>query len=493
MWVVAVGLAQVVNYDTVRVNNSETSITPANAWKLGIVGQYWLDGPIAAQPLYIAGSPNVLIVATMNNTVYGLNADSPGAAALWSTNFGATWAVGAGAFFNIFYSSNVGILSTPVSDGTYVYLVSVNNTPTYTLRKVNLSTGVQAASVAISGVVVGTGAGTVGGVTDDTTGANLNFHAAWELQRPALNITANKVYVGFGAAGDESQVWHGWIFSYNISDLSQAAVWCSAPDGNGAGIWESGGFAVDGSSNIYVVTGNGSWDGSSAFGQSVIKLNSSLVMQDWFTPSNHSSTDSVDADLSSGHVLLIPGTVYLTLGSKDGRVWLLDTTSMGHLQGTGTAPQVLSTASFTAGGATGIYGGIYFGGVGYFPLVGLQSYAFTFSSTAYNSTPAIGSGSYFQAAMAGSSNSGTNPILWAATPESGLAQRNRRNATLRALDPATMNELWASSSGTIGSHSKYVSPVVAGGRVYLATWEGAVVVFGPPPAAVSVTGILTAP
>ena len=205
-------LAQTVTYDSERVTTAETILTPSNVWKLALVGSYSLDGAVFAQPLFVAGSPNLLIVATMNNSVYALNADSLGSV-VWSSHFGSPWAVGAGAFFGIFYGNPVGILATPVSDGTYIYVVTADNTPVYTLRKIALSNGAQSTSIAISGSVSGTGAGTVGGVTDDTTGGNVNFHASWELQRTALMLVNGNVYFAFGAAGDEAQVWHGWVFS----------------------------------------------------------------------------------------------------------------------------------------------------------------------------------------------------------------------------------------------------------------------------------------
>lgn len=483
------------NYDNTRdsVNTSETILTPANVTGLLKSGAYTLDGPVLSQPLYIqslniSGTVyNVLIVATMSNSVYALDADRIGAPPLWKTNFGAAWNVGSGAFFNIFYTTpNVGILSTPVSDGTYVYMVSVNNTPTYTLRKVALATGVQAASVNVAGSVVGTGAGTVGGVTDDTTGPNLNFHAAWELQRGALTLSGGNVYFTFGAAGDEGQPWHGWIFGYSTSSLTQTGVYCSTPNLNGAGMWEAGGAAADGSGNIYVSTGNGLWDATIGGAQTVFKLSSTLALVDWFTPANHGSTETIppDADLSSGRVMLIPGTSLLTLGSKDCRVWVIDTTSMGHLQGTGTAPQVFNATTCTVGGETGTYGGLFFGSTGYFPITSSNTIGFTFSGSTYNTTPAsTSSATYFMMSLAGSSNNGSNQILWSTTPDSGGPITTPRAATLRALNPATQAEYWNSGAGNIGTYSKYTSPLVANGRVYVASWDGTVSVFGLAPIA----------
>lgn len=496
------GSVPTANYDNTRdgANSAEAILTPANVSGLVKQGTYTLDGPVLSQPLYIQGLAirsstfNVLIVATMNNTVYALDADRPGNAPLWSTNFGATWNVGSGAFFNVFYTATgVGILSTPVADGTYVYLVTRNSSATPTLRKIALATGIQALSQDVFGSVTGSGAGTVGGVTDDTTGANLNFHASWQLQRGALTLSNGNVYFTFGAAGDEGSVWHGWVFGYSTSSLSRVGVFCSTPNANGAGMWEAGGAAADAYGNLYVSSGNGLWDGTSAFAQTVFKLSPTLSLLDWFTPSNHASTQTVppDADLSSGRVMLIPGTSLLTLGSKDCRVWVIDTTSMGHLQGTGTAPQVFNATSCTPSSGTGTYGGMFFGSTGYFPITSGDTYGFSFSGSNYTTTPAsVSSSTYFQMALAGSSNGGSNPILWAVTPDAGSPIQTSRQATLHALSPATLTEYWNSGSGNIGTYAKYVSPLIANGKVYVATWDGKVQVFGLPFMA-QFTGTLT--
>lgn len=479
------------NYDNSRngANVSETALTPSSVGGLAKLGSYTLDGPVLSQPLYvpsisISGTVhNVLIVGTMNNTLYALDADRAGSTPLWQTNFGATWNIGSGAFFNVFYTTCcVGILSTPVIDvsGGFIYLVTVNNTPAYTLRKVAMTTGAQASSVVVSGSVVGTGAGTVGGVTDDTTGSNLNFHASFQLQRGALTLANGNVYLNFGAAGDELAVWHGWVFGYSTTSLSQVGIFCTTPNANGAGVWEAGGAAVDGSGNLYFASGNGDWDGATAFSQTVFKTNSTLVLQDWFTPSNHASTSTADADLSSGRVMLIPGTTLLTLGSKDGRVWAIDTTNMGHLQGTGAAPQVFNSATFTATGGSGIYGGLFAASAGTFSVSAFPFYTFSFSGTAYNTIPVLSVSSFRQSTLTSSSNAGTNVITWAVTPDSGSPIQTQRAATLRAFNAVTLVEYWNSGTGNIGTMAKFVSPLIAAGHVYIASWDGTITEFGLP-------------
>lgn len=490
MFAVTVSTAQ---YDNTRngVNTTESILTPANVNTVTRLGTYVLDGPMYSQPLYIPSLTiatrvyNVLYAVTANNTVYALDADNPGAAPLWSTNFGAGWSTYPTSGGGFFYGNTLGILSTPVIDvsGGFLYLVSTSSAPVYTLRKINLTTGTQVSSVAIAATVSGTGTGSGGGL--------LPFNPALQTQRTPLTLANGNVYFGFGSIEENTHTWHGWVFSYDTATLTQQAVLCLSPNGNGAGIWESsGGFAVDGSGNLYFATGNGDFDGTSNFSQTIVKVNSSLVIQDWFTPANNATTSAEDADVSSGRAMLIPSTSLLTVASKDARVWVINTSSMGHLQGSGTAPQVFTITPITTSFNTGVYGGLFFGSVGYFPVAANPMFAFTFSGSTFTTT-ALASTSptpFAQAALTGSSNSGSDPIVWALAPVAS-AFSSAQQVILHAFNPSTLAEYW--NSGVIGNYAKFVAPTVANGRVYAATNNGSIVAFGLPTAvvAVSVTGI----
>ena len=69
--------------------------------------------------------------------------------------------------------------------------------------------------------------------------------------------------------------------------------------------WGGGGPAVDSAGNIYLSTGNGTFDvtGSSkpAYGDSVLRLNPStgLSVADYFTPFEQANLDTQDLDLAS--------------------------------------------------------------------------------------------------------------------------------------------------------------------------------------------------
>src|SRR5512135_3468548 len=99
------GLAQDVltfQYNNSRdgANTNETILTPqsVNSSNFGRLFTYQVDGYVYAQPLYVSnvavpgrGIHNVVYVATENDSVYALDADSnagPEGGLLWQTNLG---------------------------------------------------------------------------------------------------------------------------------------------------------------------------------------------------------------------------------------------------------------------------------------------------------------------------------------------------------------------------------------------------------------------
>src|SRR5207249_1993170 len=61
--------------------------------------------------------------------------------------------------------------------------------------------------------------------------------------------------------------------------------------------------------------------------QRPVKVN--MHAADWFTPFNKLWQDYADMDLGSAGVMLVPGTPYLTLGGKEGILYLLDRGNLG--------------------------------------------------------------------------------------------------------------------------------------------------------------------
>src|SRR5262249_46330341 len=130
-----------------------------------------------------------------------------------------------------------------------------------------------------------------------------------------------------------------------------------ATTGVESGIWMAGGApAADASSNLFLITGNGTFDANSAtapnddYGDSILKLSTSsgISVSDFFTPSDFASLQSGESELGSGGaaVLLDPSSgphPHLVIrGGKEGILYLLNRDGIGHT-GDGGAVQRLNT------------------------------------------------------------------------------------------------------------------------------------------------------
>ena len=105
-----------------------------------------------------------------------------------------------------------------------------------------------------------------------------------------------------------------------------------------AAIWQSGcGPAADASGNIYFNTGNGTFDANTGgvdYGDSIVKLNSSGTVLDYFTPYNQATLDATDADVGSSGLVLLPdqtGTyAHVLIGAgKQGVIYSVNRDGMG--------------------------------------------------------------------------------------------------------------------------------------------------------------------
>ena len=112
-----------------------------------------------------------------------------------------------------------------------------------------------------------------------------SFSASVQHQRPGLLLLNGVVYVSFGSHCDAGS-YHGFVLGYNATNLTRVAAFNATSTGSQGAVW-SGGMApaADANGNIYIMTGNGSFDGIANYGESMIKLNGALAVQDYATPS----------------------------------------------------------------------------------------------------------------------------------------------------------------------------------------------------------------
>ncbi len=483
---------------------SETTLNTANVTvnKFGLVFRLAVDDNVMAQPLYVPDviiggvGHNVLYVATMSDTLYAFDADR-GGAPLWSVNLATVEKTTPVPIAQFAYSGNknlinrLGILSTPVIDLSTSTLYAVactlaSDTLVYRLHAVNIANGAPRAG---SGVVISGSYGT------------MTFDARNEWQRLSPVVSGTNVVFGFGALEQEStaHLYSGWIMAYDKHTLARTGVFASITVGNGgAGIWQSGRPAVvDGAGNVYVSTGNAytdGYDGVHNFSETVLKLDPSqgLKLLDWFTPSSWQTLDEHDLDLTSSGPMAVPGTSLLVAGGKTGMLYVLNSTNLGkHTSNDSGAIQKIQISSgelrggpaywhrYTADGGPLLYDW----------AAGDVLKAFSFNGTSFAVTPsgkgtipAIWPGGMLTLS-ANNSTPGTG-IVWATVATSGDAENNPPvPGALYAFNAANVaNELWNSNidraRDSLGNYAKFVPPVVANGRVYVATWSKAIAVYG---------------
>jgi hypothetical protein len=200
-------------------------------------------------------------------------------------------------------------------------------------------------------------------------GGQVDFIPQWELQRPGLllNLSGDTVYIAFGSFCDLQHAFtHGWILGYSTADLTQVAVFNASP-GSKEGLssfWAGGyGIAADNHS-IYAATGNGEFDGNTGgalWGDSVLKFNSHLAVNDYFAPFNQATLNMNDTDLGGGGPMLLPvqGGAFAHLLVEEGKattLFLINRDHMGHYT-PGGPDHVLQELDGVVGTTHGVWGG----------------------------------------------------------------------------------------------------------------------------------------
>ena len=493
------------NVTTRNYNNARTSantqekilnVDNVNSTHFGKLFTVDLDGEVYAQPLYVSqlwvgsGPHNVVFAATMNNSVYAIDGDS--GALLWKHTYGtpiATNDVQKANETNINPSSPTGILSTPVIDlaTNRMYLVygsETGSTISFCLLELNIHTG----------AIVNGGPVTIGG-TYATADTKLTFNAAVENQRPSLALANGNVYIAF-ASHNDAGAYHGWVFAYSASTLSQVATYSDTTVGTKGGIWMAGSApAVDDDGNVYISTGNGSFgttaSGLIQTGNSFIKLSPTLQLEDYFTPYNSTQMNDVDEDLGSSGILLVPNAAnsseseYVLGGGKGGILYLTDPNNMGEFNS--SADDV--TQEFQAIFGTGtshIHGTPAFVEAPKGPTVYVwgendKLRAFRFNSnnqidtTPFATSTMTAPVTHADSAMPGgflwiTANGTQNRVLWASTPYNGNACSKNAQGVLYAFNPETLQVIWSDKTNDardeIGVFAKDVPPVVVNGKLY---------------------------
>jgi hypothetical protein len=326
-----------------HANTFETILTPAKITDATFGKLYCknVDGEIYAQILYLPafdfgpkGKKNAIVVATMRNQIYVLDADDQNAPPIWQKSYGMptgparSLSPGACNPYND-VSVWVGILSTPAVDvaaGTLYFVARTGASGSQQQQRL----------YAVSLVDGSDRMGSPVAITASANGVQFNSNA--QNQRVALTLHDGIVYIAWSSFCDAGD-YHGWFLGYDAKTLQQRVVYNTTPTGEKGGIWMSGsGPAIDTDGTFYLVTGNGSADlaGGSNYSEAFLKLRrqgNTFQVADWFIPKNYCFLEATDRDLGSAGVLLVPGTNLVMGGGKDAKVYVVDKNNMGKYSG----------------------------------------------------------------------------------------------------------------------------------------------------------------
>ena len=450
-------------------NLTETILTPANVNPLhfGMLFKHVVDDQVYSQPLIAThlkingGMHDVVFITTVNNSVYAFDAnDATATAPIWHVNFGTPSNLHSYDYGCTDMNGNMGIVGTPVINDTKtaLYVVALTKSGGHfeqRLHALDLTTG---ADLPQSPIVI----------------QAPDFDPLMQNQRPALFLSHGNLYVGYASHCDK-EPYHGFLLSYDAATLKQLGVFNTSPAGEGASIWQSGQApAVDADGNIYLVTGNGSWNGTDQWSESFLKLDPQLKLLDWFTPTNHVDLDKTDDDLDSSGATLIPGTTLVLGGGKRGVLYVLDTRHLGQLGDEHALQHFPATGSH-------LHSIVYWKSEKNGELLyiwGQRDKARVYKlehgkvdETPLQTRPEMNEG-HPGAMLSLSANGDRDGILWAAIHATGDSWHESRPGILHAYDADDIShELWNSleipARDDCNNYSKMAPPTVANGKVYL--------------------------
>jgi hypothetical protein len=480
-------------------NLEEKILTPGNvnSTSFGKLGFLAVDGLVDAEPLYVsnlavAGHPhNVVFAATEHDSVYAFDADT--LTQLWHVTVLGSNETPSDDRNCGQVSPEIGITSTPAItyDGNrgVIYLVAMSKDADgnyfQRLHALNIATGAEVP-----------GSPTTITATYPNLKGETSFDPKEYKERASLLLLDGIVYTSWASHCDNGD-YTGWVIGYNAATLQQANVLNVTPNGSAGAIWMSGaGPAADETGDIYLLDGNGTFDNTlngsgfpinGDFGNGFLKLSAAggkLTVADYFDMHNTDAESRADIDLGSGGALVLPdlkdeagNTWQLAVGAgKDHRIYVANRNSMGkfNTQKDNAIYQVINHA--LAGGIWSMPA--YFQNTVYFGAVNDSLKAFSIVNARLVPKPDSKTAAVFTypGTTPSVSANGTNDgIVWA------VEARGDDAGVLHAYEASDLtNELYNSNQAGVRdafADNKYITPMIANGRVFVGTRSG-VMVFG---------------
>lgn len=295
------------DWTTYHQNNARTGYIAniPDPQKLTRAWKQQLDGAVYAEPLVVGGR---VVVATENDSLYAL--DSKTGQVIWHTNVGKPVSQSSLPCGDI---NPLGITGTPVYDPAtgLVFAVAEIKGPAHILV----------------GLDVATGKVKVHRSADISTMDPRAYQ-----QRGALALWKNMVYITYGGLAGDCSDYRGTVLA-SRTDGTGPLLSYRVPTPREGGIWTPPGPSIDSQGNLYVAVGNGektggTWDHS----DSILRLSSTLQLEDGFAPVHWPSENATDADLGSTGPLLLPGG-WIYADGKSGLAYVLKASALGGVGG----------------------------------------------------------------------------------------------------------------------------------------------------------------
>ena len=377
-----------------------------------------LDGPVYAAPI-VAGS--TVIVATEHNSVYGLDATGH---VRWHVSLGAPTPRAGLPCGNI---DPLGITGTPYYDRATdsVYLVtSTGPTADHTLVALDPAGGRVRwrRSVDLPGV----------------------DHTAMQ-QRGALIVTGGRVWAPLGGLAGDCGDDRGRVVGVPVDGGAPIAF--TVPTGREGGIWTPPGPTVY-HGDLLVAVGNGESTGDAYdHSDAVLRLRGTTLV-DSFSPTTWASDNASDLDLGSQGAAVVQDRWVFQAG-KSGTAYVLRADHLGGIGG-----QVWQTSLCASYGGTAVDGDVV-----YVPCTdGIAAVR-------------IDGHGHLAVLWRARSNITGSPV-YAGNRVYALDPGGGRLAVLDAATGAVVQSV------PVGAASRFATPAISGGRLYVGTLTGVTIVSG---------------
>jgi outer membrane protein assembly factor BamB len=376
-----------------------------------------LDGAVYAEPLIV---DHHVIVATEGDTLYSL--DDQTGHVQWQTNVGKPVARATLPCGNI---DPLGITGTPIYDPAtkLIFAVAEVTGPAHILIGVDIQSG----QIKVKRSV-------------DLPGMNPSVFQ----QRAALALSQNIVYLAYGGLNGDCGQYRGMVIGSRTDGQGDFLSY-QIPTPREGGIWAPPGPVIDSNNKLYVSVGNGettigAWDHS----DSILRLSSTLQLEDGFAPQQWQQDNATDADLGSMGPVLLSNNLIFAAG-KSGQGYVLHANALGGVGGQVTEQNVCQAFGGSATTGSQIF----------IPCTdGLLQVT-------------IGTDASINLGWKASGNVIGSPIIGGHTVYSigagNLYALNSENGTIRA----TIN---------IGETSRFATPTLSGNHVFVGTMTGISVV-----------------